>query len=148
MAEVKQIKIDNNTYTCKDATARSSASTANTNIGTISNLSTSAKTNLVAAINEVDTHADSCINTLNPAAEYSPITTGTTGTIVAVKVPRAATGATLRTVSPLGYSSTFDDNVTAMSVLAGCAYFNITNSTHLGLMRQYASIGYITLTYT
>lgn len=47
--------------------AEGSASTANTNIGTLANLTTDAKTSLVAAINEVDSHADTAQNTANTA---------------------------------------------------------------------------------
>ena len=51
------------------ATAASgSATTANTNIGTLANLTTDAKTNTVAAINEVDSHADTAQTTANSAA--------------------------------------------------------------------------------
>lgn len=50
------------------ATAASgSASTANTNIGTLSELTTDVKTSAVAAINEVDSHADVAQSTANAA---------------------------------------------------------------------------------
>ena len=44
------------------------ADSANTAIGTLASLTTEAKTNLVAAINEVDTNADAAQNTANSAA--------------------------------------------------------------------------------
>lgn len=47
--------------------AAGSATTANTAIGTLSNLTTDAKTNAVAAINEVDGHADTAQNTASSA---------------------------------------------------------------------------------
>ena len=47
--------------------AEGSASTANTNIGTLASLTTDAKTSLVAAVNEVDSHADTAQNTANTA---------------------------------------------------------------------------------
>ena len=51
------------------ATGADGKATANaTSIGTLSNLTTDAKTNLVAAINEVDTHADTALNTATNAA--------------------------------------------------------------------------------
>ena len=51
------------------ATAASgSATTANTAIGTLANLTTEAKTSAVAAINEVDAHADTAQNTANEAS--------------------------------------------------------------------------------
>lgn len=51
------------------STAGTNATTANTNIGTLSNLTTEAKTNLVSAINEVDSHADTAQSTANSANE-------------------------------------------------------------------------------
>ena len=49
-------------------TAATGASTTNTtNIGTLSNLTTDEKTSLVAAVNEVDSHADSAGNLANSA---------------------------------------------------------------------------------
>lgn len=47
--------------------ASGSATTANTNIGTLANLTTDAKTNVVAAINEVDGHADAANATASSA---------------------------------------------------------------------------------
>lgn len=47
--------------------ATGSASTANTNIGTLSELTTDAKTSLVAAVNEVDSAATTAQNTANSA---------------------------------------------------------------------------------
>lgn len=50
-------------------TSASGASTANTTaIGTLANLTTDAKTNLVSAVNEVDSHADSAQTTANTAS--------------------------------------------------------------------------------
>lgn len=52
------------------ATAASgSASSANSAIGTLSNLTTTAKTNLVAAVNEVDSNADTAQGTANSASQ-------------------------------------------------------------------------------
>lgn len=48
-------------------TAAGAATTANTNVGSLSNLTTDAKTNVVAAINEVDGHADSAATTAGSA---------------------------------------------------------------------------------
>ena len=51
------------------ATAATGASTANASaIGTLSNLTTTAKTSLVAAVNEVDSHADTAQSTANTAS--------------------------------------------------------------------------------
>lgn len=47
--------------------ASGSASTANTAIGTLANLTTDVKTDLVSAINEVDGHADTAQSTANSA---------------------------------------------------------------------------------
>ena len=47
--------------------ATGSASTANTSIGTLANLTTDAKTDLVSAINEVDSHADTAQTTASSA---------------------------------------------------------------------------------
>lgn len=58
------------------------ADTNATNIGTLSNLSTTAKTNLVAAINEVDTNAD--------AAQQSADTANTTASGAATAVENLA----------------------------------------------------------
>lgn len=48
--------------------AQSDATTANTNIGTLANLTTTSKTTLVGAINEVDEHADTAQDTANTAS--------------------------------------------------------------------------------
>ena len=48
--------------------AAGSASTANTSIGTLANLTTDVKTSLVGAINEVDAHADTAQNTATSAS--------------------------------------------------------------------------------
>lgn len=63
-------KIDTQMKANADAAtaASGSASTANTAIGTLANLTTEAKTSAVAAINEVDAHADTAQNTANEAA--------------------------------------------------------------------------------
>lgn len=51
------------------ATGADGKATANaTSIGTLSNLTTDAKTNVVAAVNEVDTNADTALNTATAAA--------------------------------------------------------------------------------
>lgn len=62
-------KIDTGIKNAADtATAASgSATSANTAIGTLTNLSTEAKTNVVAAVNEVDLNADTAQNTANSA---------------------------------------------------------------------------------
>lgn len=63
-------KIDAGIHTAQNtATGADGKATANaTAIGTLSNLTTDAKTNLVAAINEVDTHADTAANSAASAA--------------------------------------------------------------------------------
>lgn len=55
------------------STAGSNATTANTNIGVLSNLTTESKTDLVSAINEVDEHADTAQNTANLASSSASI---------------------------------------------------------------------------
>lgn len=50
------------------SSANTDATTANTNIGTMANLTTDEKTTLVGAINEVDGHADTAQSTANDAA--------------------------------------------------------------------------------
>lgn len=52
------------------------ADTANTNIGNLENLTTSTKTSAVAAINEVDGHADSAQETANTAVSNSVTNAG------------------------------------------------------------------------
>lgn len=49
-------------------TATGSATTANASIGTLASLTTTAKTDLVSAINEVDSNADTAAGTANTAA--------------------------------------------------------------------------------
>lgn len=49
--------------------ASTNANTANTNIGTLSDLTTEMKTTVVGAINEVDSHADTAQGTANQANE-------------------------------------------------------------------------------
>lgn len=62
-------KIDTQMKANADAAtaASGSASTANTNLGTLSELTTDVKTSAVAAINEVDAHADTAQSTANSA---------------------------------------------------------------------------------
>lgn len=62
-------KIDTQMKANADAAtaAGSSASSASSAVGTLSNLTTDAKTSVVAAINEVDSHADSAANTASSA---------------------------------------------------------------------------------
>ena len=63
-------KIDTQMKANADAAtaASGSATTANTAIGTLASLTTEAKTNLVAAINEVDSNADTAQGTANTAS--------------------------------------------------------------------------------
>lgn len=63
-------KIDAGIHTAQNtATGADGKATANaTAIGTLANLTTDAKTNLVAAVNEVDTHADAAANSAASAA--------------------------------------------------------------------------------
>lgn len=62
-------KIDTQMKANADAAtaAGGAASTANTNIGTLASLTTTDKTSVVAAVNEVDAHADTAQNTANEA---------------------------------------------------------------------------------
>lgn len=55
------------------STAGTNATTANTNIGTLANLETTAKTNLVSAINEVNTAVGTAQNTANSASSSASI---------------------------------------------------------------------------
>ena len=52
--DVSKFVIGSDTINVKDTTARSAASSNATAIGTLANLTTTAKTDLVSAINEVD----------------------------------------------------------------------------------------------
>lgn len=63
-------KIDTGIKNAADAAtiADGKGDTANTNIGTLANLTTTEKTNLVAAINEVDSNADTAQNTATNAS--------------------------------------------------------------------------------
>ena len=63
-------KIDTQMKANADAAtaASGSATSANTAIGTLANLTTTAKTNVVAAINEVDSNADTAQNTASSAS--------------------------------------------------------------------------------
>lgn len=63
-------KIDAGIHSAKStADGADGKATANTSaIGTLANLTTDAKTNLVAAVNEVDSHADTALNTASTAA--------------------------------------------------------------------------------
>lgn len=54
MAGIKGIELASDIYGLEDETARDNAETNTSAIGTLANLNTTAKTNLVAAINEVD----------------------------------------------------------------------------------------------
>lgn len=55
--------------------ASGSATSANTAIGTLANLTTTAKTNLVSAINEVDSNADTAQGTANSASQTASANT-------------------------------------------------------------------------
>ena len=70
-------KIDTQMKANADAAtaASGSASTANTSIGTLSSLTTTAKTDLVSAINEVDSNADTAQGTANSAASTASANT-------------------------------------------------------------------------
>lgn len=59
-----QMKLNSDAATA----AQGDATAAGTAIGTLANLTTDAKTNAVAAINEVDLHADTAQNTANEAS--------------------------------------------------------------------------------
>lgn len=63
-------------------TATGSASTANTSIGTLANLTTDAKTDLVSAINEVDSHADTAQNSANSASDTANANTITINNLI------------------------------------------------------------------
>lgn len=54
MADIKGIKLASDIYGLEDETARGNTETNTSAIGTLANLETTAKTNLVAAINEVN----------------------------------------------------------------------------------------------
>lgn len=67
MADIKGIELASDIYGLEDETARDNTETNTSAIGTLANLETTAKTNLVAAINEVkaDTTPDTLVdNTL------------------------------------------------------------------------------------
>ena len=70
-------KIDTQMKANADAAtaAGGTADAATTNIGTLSNLTTDAKTSLVAAVNEVDSHADSAASTASSALSASSANT-------------------------------------------------------------------------
>lgn len=63
-------------------TATGSATTANTNIGTLASLTTTAKTDLVSAVNEVDTNADTAQGTANNAIAKATANETAIGNIV------------------------------------------------------------------
>lgn len=64
-------RIDTGIYNAQSTAtgADGKADTANTSIGTLANLTTTAKTDLVSAINEVDSNADTAQNTATGASE-------------------------------------------------------------------------------
>lgn len=70
-------KIDTQMKANADAAtaAGGTADAATTNIGTLANLTTDAKTSLVAAVNEVDSHADSAASTASSALSASSANT-------------------------------------------------------------------------
>lgn len=86
-------KIDAGVYTAQTTAtaADGKADTNTTNIGTLSNLTTTAKTNLVAAINEVDTNAD--------AAQQSADNANTTAAGAATAVENLAKYLDLKNVN-------------------------------------------------
>lgn len=58
MADIKGIELASDIYGLEDETARDNVETNTSAIGTLANLETTAKTNLVAAINEVNEKTD------------------------------------------------------------------------------------------
>ncbi len=58
MADIKGIELASDIYGLEDETARDNVETNTSAIGTLANLETTAKTNLVAAINEVNSAID------------------------------------------------------------------------------------------
>ena len=87
-------------------TAATGASTTNTtNIGTLSNLTTDEKTSLVAAVNEVDSHADTAQNTANTAS--------TDAGIALTKISGIESALNLTAASPVTSNFTVVDGATA-----------------------------------
>ena len=62
MADIKGIELASDIYGLEDETARDNAETNTSAIGVLANLATTAKTNLVAAINEICTNLANLIN--------------------------------------------------------------------------------------
>lgn len=58
MADIKGIELASDIYGLEDETARDNTETNTSAIGTLADLQTTAKTNLVAAINEIETQAN------------------------------------------------------------------------------------------
>lgn len=94
--------------------ASGSASSANTAIGTLANLTTEAKTDLVSAINEVDSNADTAYNTAtsasNTANEASSTATG-----AATGVTNLTSYLTMTQFTDLSASRTSGTSVTVSS---------------------------------
>ena len=111
-------KIDTGVYQAQStATGADGKADANTTaIGTLANLTTDAKTNLVSAINEIDSHADTAQNTANSA--------GTT----ANSANNTANG--LVTYLNLGASNT-EITYSDMSVSGGAGSIRNTSSIHI-----------------
>lgn len=79
-SDMSKIDAGINTAQTTATGADGKADTNATSIGTLANLTTEAKTSLVAAINEVDSHADTAQNTATSAAESATAAGSTANT--------------------------------------------------------------------
>lgn len=124
--------------------ANAGANTANTNIGTLANLTTTAKTDLVNAINEVDSNTDTAQGTANQAVSKADANTtaiGKIATLLNINTTLTYTSATATcTNGTLGagelYVSRNADgslfkvygNIIATSTLSGDVIINLPNT--------------------
>ena len=122
--------------------ASTSATTANTNIGTLANLETTAKTDAVSAINEVNTKAGNAQSTANTAVSdaSNAQTTANTASEVATAL---ASFVNINTYMTYNQTSQF----TRLTGSGNCSSANITVATNAdkSLCKIYGSI-YITST--
>ena len=71
MADIKGIEVSAETYGLEDETSRSGVSSNATSIGTLADLTTTEKTNLVGAINEVKSSADTNKTSIGTLADLT-----------------------------------------------------------------------------
>ena len=111
MATIKGIEVSSQTYDLEDETGRSASSDNATAIGTLANLDTTAKTDLVSAINEVADTASGNYEKIGTLADLD--TTAKTDLVSAINEVARGIGEVPRVTAPSHYNDIDHDIVFA-----------------------------------